>query len=81
MNFSRIYNSKLSTLDNMKTQIEDKIYEKEIEMLSSPEFEPKLIKWLTYNLNEALLYIPHVRNQKDRGDVLGEDSDGYTPLS
>lgn len=80
MNFSDIYSDKLSTLDEIKARLEEKIYEKEVEMLKSPDLEPKLITWLAHNLDGALVYIPHVRDQGDRGDVLGMDEYDNHPV-
>jgi hypothetical protein len=80
MDFSCIYNDNLTALCNAKNQIETKIYEKEIEMLKSPDIEPRLIVWITNNLDGVLAYIPHARNMGNRGDVIGLDEEDNHPI-
>jgi hypothetical protein len=71
MNFADMYSENLSGLLSMSKQLDTKIYDKEVEMFKSPETEPLLIDWLKNNLEQALLYIPHVKDNTE----LGIDSD------
>lgn len=74
MNFSDMYNDKLSNLVKYREFIKHKILEKEISILKSEKFFPELVDFVYDNFLYILVYIYAVRNDVALGKECHDES-------